>query len=88
MLFFSLKIYASHVLNVLAKKGQPRVPVSFDYQVQAKRMVLSLPLLDIVFHLRDNLIYLLVNVFELALEGSQLKKEACCYCSFFSQGGV
>ena len=27
-------------------------------------------------------------MFELELERSQLKKEACCYCSFFSQGSV
>lgn len=89
MLFLSLKINPSHGLNVLVKKGQHRVPVPLIIKFKPREwFVLSLPLLDIVFHLRDNLIYLLLNVFELALEGSQLKKEACCYCSFFSQGGV
>lgn len=65
-------------------------PDPFDYQLQTKSEIFFISLLPLgnVSHLIDNLIYLLLNVFELESERSQLKKEACCYCGFFSQGGV
>lgn len=53
-----------------------------------KIFFLSLLPVDNISHLIDNLIYLLLNVFELESERSRLKKEACCYRGFSSQGAV